>query len=89
MIEMFLEIFGIFWILIVSKIPKLFFDGKKLEVIRLSFALRNEKFSNRSIKKLQTFTYGKSDLTLSGIPAKYNHYSIIKIRYIIQVMLFT
>ena len=40
-------------------ILKWIFDETKLVVIRLPFALRNEKFSKRFMSKLQTFTNGK------------------------------
>ena len=40
-------------------ITKWFFDETKLVVIRLPFASRNERFSERFISKLQTFTNGK------------------------------
>ena len=40
-------------------IAKWLFDETKLVVIRLPFAPRNEKFSERFISKLQTFTNGK------------------------------
>ena len=45
-------------------IPKWLFDETKSVVIRLPFAPRNEKFSNRFISKLQTFTNGNATFNI-------------------------
>lgn len=53
----------------------------KLVVIRLTSPPRNEKISKHFTSKL--------DLTLFGIPTRYNLYSITKISCSIYVALFT
>ena len=43
--------------------------------------LRNEKFSKRFISELQTLPMAQSDLSVLSIPARYNPYLFVKIRY--------
>ena len=40
-------------------IPIWLFDDTKLVIIKICFVPKNEKFNNRFISKLQTFTNGK------------------------------